>query len=60
MVFLISVALVTQVLSGAPALPFASPIFLLAARCRSAALLALAAAATAGRKPGGRILRRGQ
>ena len=27
--FLISVALVTQVLSGAPALPFASPIFLL-------------------------------
>ena len=29
LVFLISVALVTQVLSGAPALPFASPIFLL-------------------------------
>lgn len=29
LLFLISVALVTQVLSGAPALPFASPIFLL-------------------------------
>ena len=29
LVFLISVALVTQVLSGTPALPFASPIFLL-------------------------------